>query len=90
VRPAATEPAACGAYQSARLQSLGMRDRRPKILLKKFLFTKQDERLITEKSFIHLFYIQARKARARVSALRSPHHTPGVCRRSTTCSEATT
>ena len=47
------------ATTDSRAKALGMRDRRTKLLLKKFLFTKHDERLITEKPFIHLFYIQA-------------------------------
>jgi hypothetical protein len=45
-----------------RAKALGMRDKRPKMLLKKFLFTKHDEQLISEKAFIHLFYIQVRSA----------------------------
>ena len=39
-----------------------MKDKRPKFLFKKCLFTKQDEKLISEKAFIHLFFIQARDA----------------------------
>ena len=38
-----------------------MKERRPKLLFKKFLFTKQDERLVTEKAFIHLFFIQVKQ-----------------------------
>ena len=45
--------------QDARAKALGIKDKRPKLLFKKFLFTKQDERLISDKSFIHLFFIQA-------------------------------
>ena len=43
----------------SRAKALGVKERRPKLLFKKYLFTKQDERLVTEKAFIHLFFIQA-------------------------------
>jgi hypothetical protein len=45
----------------SRAKALGMKERRPKLLFKKFLFTKQDERLVTEKAFIHLFFIQVKQ-----------------------------
>jgi len=48
-------------FTDPRAKALGMRDKRPKLLLKKFLFTKHDEGLIGEKAFIHLLYIQVRK-----------------------------
>ena len=40
-------------------QALGMKDKRPKLLFKKFLYTKHDEKLIIEKAYVHLFFIQA-------------------------------
>merc|ERR1719191_893100 len=43
----------------SRANALGIKDKRPKLLFKIFLFTKQDEYLISEKAFIHLFFIQA-------------------------------
>jgi hypothetical protein len=43
----------------SRAKALGIKERRPKLLFKKYLFTKHDERLVTEKAFIHLFFIQA-------------------------------
>ena len=58
----------------SRAKSLGMKDKRPKLLFKKCLFTKQDERLISEKAFIHLFFIQARHTPARTRT--HPSHTP--------------
>lgn len=42
----------------SRAKALGIKERRPKLLFKKYLFTKHDERLVTEKAFIHLFFIQ--------------------------------
>ena len=58
----------------SRAKSIGMKERRPKLLFKKCLFTKQDERLISEKAFIHLFFIQAAaRPHARPHA---PHHAP--------------
>ena len=65
----------------SRAKSLGMKAGRPKLLFKKCLFTKQDERLISEKAFIHLFFIQA-AARPHAPAhtprttLTHPSHTP--------------
>ena len=43
----------------SRAKALGMKEKRPKLLFKKYLFTKLDEQLVTEKAFIHLFFIQA-------------------------------
>ena len=43
----------------SRAKALGMKERRPKLLFKKYLFTTVDERLVTEKAYIHLFFIQA-------------------------------
>ena len=58
----------------SRAKSMGMKERRPKLLFKKCLFTKQDERLISEKAFIHLFFIQA--AALPHTRPHTPHHAP--------------
>ena len=42
----------------AKTQTLGLRERKPKLLFKRRLFLKHDESLISEKAFIHLFFIQ--------------------------------
>ena len=61
----------------SRAKSLGMKAGRPKLLFKKCLFTKQDERLISEKAFIHLFFIQAAaRPHAPAHTPRTPSHTP--------------
>ena len=46
-----------------------IRDKRPKLLFKKYLFTEMDERRMSNKHFLHLVYIQVR-ARACARAAR--------------------
>ena len=73
----------------SRAKSLGMKAGRPKLLFKKCLFTKQDERLISEKAFIHLFFIQAATrphapARTSHTPLTHTSHTPHTSPRALT------
>jgi hypothetical protein len=46
-----------------------MKDKRPKLLFKKFLYTKHDERLISEKAYVHLFFIQVLPLHCRYIAV---------------------